>query len=93
MLLNRSNHVVCGPRDSRYWIHLDSDGLRGQNSLCHASSLVIGGELLDISPEVISRIKVLARMDIAERRMPQDGQLTLSPEGNLVHLRASSFPA
>jgi len=48
---------------------------------------------LDIAPEVISRIKVLARMDIAERRVPQDGQLTLSPEGNLVHLRASSFPA
>ncbi len=48
---------------------------------------------LDISPEVISRIKVLARMDIAERRMPQDGQLTLTPEGNTVHLRASSFPA
>src|SRR4051812_47755262 len=48
---------------------------------------------LDIAPEVVSRIKVLARMDIAERRMPQDGQLTLSPEGNTVHLRASSFPA
>ena len=48
---------------------------------------------LDIAPEVVSRIKVLARMDIAERRVPQDGQLTLSPEGNLVHLRASSFPA
>ena len=48
---------------------------------------------LDIAPEVISRIKVLARMDIAERRVPQDGQLTLSPESNTVHLRASSFPA
>jgi general secretion pathway protein E len=48
---------------------------------------------LDIAPEVVSRIKVLARMDIAERRVPQDGQLTLSPEGNVVHLRASSFPA
>jgi len=48
---------------------------------------------LEISPEVTSRIKVLARMDIAERRMPQDGQLTLTPEGNTVHLRASSFPA
>jgi general secretion pathway protein E len=48
---------------------------------------------LDVSSEVVSRIKVLARMDIAERRVPQDGQLTLTPEGNLVHLRASSFPA
>ena len=48
---------------------------------------------LDISSEVVSRIKVLARMDIAERRVPQDGQLTLTPEGNIIHLRASSFPA
>jgi general secretion pathway protein E/type IV pilus assembly protein PilB len=48
---------------------------------------------LDVSSEVVSRIKVLARMDIAERRVPQDGQLTLTPEGNMVHLRASSFPA
>ena len=48
---------------------------------------------LDIAPEVISRVKVLARMDIAERRVPQDGQLTLTPDGNLVHLRASSFPS
>lgn len=48
---------------------------------------------LEIAPEVTSRIKVLARMDIAERRVPQDGQLTLQPEGNIVHLRASSFPS
>jgi general secretion pathway protein E/type IV pilus assembly protein PilB len=48
---------------------------------------------LDIAPEVISRVKVLARMDIAERRVPQDGQLTLTPEGQTVHLRASTFPA
>jgi len=47
----------------------------------------------DIALEVVSRIKVLARMDIAERRTPQDGQLTLHPEGSIVHLRASTFPA
>jgi general secretion pathway protein E/type IV pilus assembly protein PilB len=48
---------------------------------------------IDIAPEVISRVKVLARMDIAERRLPQDGQLTLSPNNELVHLRASTFPS
>ncbi len=49
---------------------------------------------LDIALEVVSRVKVLARMDIAERRVPQDGQLTLSPgPGELVHLRASTFPS
>ena len=60
----------------------------------------VDGEMLeeqsvppDIALEVVSRIKVLARMDIAERRVPQDGQLTLTPEGNVVHLRASTFPS
>ncbi|HVJ91696.1 MAG TPA: GspE/PulE family protein [Labilithrix sp.] len=48
---------------------------------------------LDIALEVVSRVKVLARMDIAERRLPQDGQLTLAPNGELVHLRASTFPS
>jgi general secretion pathway protein E/type IV pilus assembly protein PilB len=48
---------------------------------------------IDIALEVISRVKVLARMDIAERRVPQDGQLTLSPNNELVHLRASTFPS
>ena len=48
---------------------------------------------LDIALEVVSRVKVLARMDIAERRMPQDGQLTLRLEGKVIHLRASSFPS
>jgi general secretion pathway protein E/type IV pilus assembly protein PilB len=48
---------------------------------------------LDIALEVISRVKVLARMDIAERRLPQDGQLTLAPNNELVQLRASTFPS
>jgi general secretion pathway protein E/type IV pilus assembly protein PilB len=48
---------------------------------------------LDVALEVVSRVKVLARMDIAERRVPQDGQLTLTPDSQPVHLRASSFPS
>jgi general secretion pathway protein E/type IV pilus assembly protein PilB len=51
------------------------------------------GVPLDVAPEVASRVKVLARMDIAERRVPQDGQLTLLLDGHPVHLRASSFPS
>src|SRR3954452_22758717 len=35
----------------------------------------------EIFPQVISRIKVLSRMDISERRIPQDGQFTLDPSG------------
>jgi len=47
----------------------------------------------DIAVQVISRVKVLARMDISERRIPQDGQLTVDTGPNTrVSLRASSFP-
>ncbi|HKQ70322.1 MAG TPA: GspE/PulE family protein [Polyangiaceae bacterium] len=48
----------------------------------------------EVAPQVISRIKVLSRMDISERRLPQDGQFTLEPgQGGRVHLRASTFPS
>jgi general secretion pathway protein E len=62
--------------------------------------LRIDGTLVDVqpvalavAPNVISRVKVLAKMDIAERRCPQDGQIALEFEGKRVHLRASTFPA
>jgi len=48
----------------------------------------------DLGPQVVSRIKVLARMDIAERRLPQDGQMTLELGlSQRTHLRASTFPS
>lgn len=48
----------------------------------------------DLVPQVISRIKVLARMDITEKRIPQDGQLALEVGlGKPVPMRASTFPS
>lgn len=42
---------------------------------------------------VTSRLKMLARMDLAEKRKPQDGRVkTRSPEGREVELRVSSLP-
>ena len=41
---------------------------------------------------LLSRLKVLAQMDIAEKRCPQDGQLNWSGSGQSVHLRVSSLP-
>jgi type IV pilus assembly protein PilB len=41
---------------------------------------------------LISRIKVLARMDIATSRIPQDGRFTLRVEGREINLRVSSIP-
>jgi general secretion pathway protein E/type IV pilus assembly protein PilB len=68
--------------------------------------LRVDGALLDVQPialsvalHVVSRVKVLAKMDIAERRLPQDGQIAIELEPGIgqkasrIHLRASTFPA
>ncbi len=41
---------------------------------------------------IVSRIKVMADLDIAERRMPQDGRIELNVGGNPVDLRVSVLP-
>ncbi len=47
----------------------------------------------ELGASIMTRVKVLARMDMTERRLPQDGQLALeSSRVGLVHLRASTFP-
>ncbi len=46
----------------------------------------------DLHPAVISRIKILAKMDIAERRRPQDGRITVKAGTRVVDMRVSSLP-
>jgi len=41
---------------------------------------------------VISRIKIMANLDIAERRKPQDGRFTINMEGREIDVRVSSIP-
>ena len=43
-------------------------------------------------PAVISRIKILADLDIAERRLPQDGRISLRIEGRSFDLRVATVP-
>ena len=45
-----------------------------------------------VAPVLVSRIKVMARLDIAERRVPQDGRIGLSLGGKLVDVRVSTLP-
>ncbi|MCK3863852.1 ATPase, T2SS/T4P/T4SS family [Pseudomonas sp. B329] len=44
------------------------------------------------SAAVISRIKIMARLDIAERRLPQDGRMMLRIQGRELDLRVSTVP-
>ncbi len=47
---------------------------------------------LSLGPAVVSRIKVKAGMDIAERRLPQDGRVELRLDGEEIDLRVSTLP-
>jgi len=46
-----------------------------------------------VAPLVISRLKVMARLDIAEKRLPQDGRISLKIAGRPVDVRVSTIPS
>lgn len=46
-----------------------------------------------VAPLVISRVKVMAKLDIAEKRIPQDGRIALRVGGNNIDVRVSTLPS
>ncbi len=46
-----------------------------------------------VAPLVASRIKVMAKLDIAEKRLPQDGRISLRIAGRAVDVRVSTIPS
>ncbi len=46
-----------------------------------------------LHPSLVSRIKVMAGMDIANRRSPQDGRTTLKMDGRVIDFRVASLPS
>jgi general secretion pathway protein E len=74
-------------------IHLES--FRGHLAVRYR----IDGDLADIEPPpartraaIISRIKIMAGLDIAERRLPQDGRIRMAVRGQSIDLRVSTLP-
>ena len=48
---------------------------------------------IELHPAIVSRLKVMANLDIAERRLPQDGRVQVHTQGRAVDLRFSSLPS
>ncbi|MBT8442852.1 MAG: Flp pilus assembly complex ATPase component TadA, partial [Gammaproteobacteria bacterium] len=46
-----------------------------------------------VAPLVVSRIKVMSKLDIAEKRLPQDGRISLRVAGRAVDVRVSTMPS
>ncbi len=47
----------------------------------------------ELAPLLTSRIKVMAKLDIAEKRLPQDGRITRSIGGHVIDMRISTLPS
>jgi type IV pilus assembly protein PilB len=47
---------------------------------------------VELHPAIVSRLKVMANLDIAERRLPQDGRIQVHTQGRPIDLRFSSLP-
>jgi len=59
----------------------------------------IDGKLYEVPPParhlhlpIVSRIKILAKLDIAEKRLPQDGAITVKIESRVIDIRVSTVP-
>lgn len=76
-------------------IHIESTAggvavkYRVDGVLDHAAS--VGG--VELAEHIISRLKVLAELDIAERRIPQDGSFRVESGGREIDLRVSIMPS
>ena len=75
-------------------IHLESDsqGLVIKYRLDGALTTITRIEGLQIAEQVLSRIKVMSELDIAERRVPQDGRFKVSIHNREVDFRVSVMP-
>lgn len=73
-------HIEPGERDVR--IRYRIDGVLKESSRQPKSS----------ASSIISRIKVMAEMNIAEKRIPQDGRLSVMHKGKKIDLRVASLP-
>ena len=54
--------------------------------------VAVPGQLRVLQSAIISRLKVMAHMDIAERRLPQDGRINLTTQQGNIDVRVSTIP-
>ena len=76
-------------------IHLEMDptGLNVKFRLDGVLTAMRRIDRVELAAQAISRIKVMSQLDIAERRVPQDGRLQLSLAGRVIDVRVSIMPS
>ena len=79
---NRASDIHIEPKRNNSLVRLRIDGV------LHSVYTLPGG----VHPPIVSRVKTLSRMDISEKRKPQDGRIKTEKDGREVELRVSSLP-
>jgi len=94
-IINRVDDLVkkaVGQRASDIHLEQISDGLRVRFRI---DGVLVEQEsfALELSASMVARLKILAHIDSAERRIPQDGKFHIMHDGHHIDIRVSTFPA
>ena len=81
-LESRASDIHIEPFENRLKVRYRIDGVLQETESPPARS----------TAAVISRIKIMAKLNIAERRLPQDGRIQLRAQGKMIDLRISTVP-
>ncbi|MBI9021525.1 MAG: type II/IV secretion system protein [Verrucomicrobia bacterium] len=81
---NRATDIHIEPMEIDLRIRYRIDGVLHQTP--------VPATLKRFQSSIISRIKVMANMDIAEKRLPQDGRISLRIQGEEIDVRVSTMP-
>jgi len=79
---DRASDIHLNPDEKKFRVRYRIDGVLYE----------VGQPPLKLQNSVISRIKIMARMDIAEKRKPQDGRIEFKLQGKAIDLRVSTIP-
>jgi type II secretory ATPase GspE/PulE/Tfp pilus assembly ATPase PilB-like protein len=80
----RASDVHVEPFEHELRIRYRIDGL--------LQEVPVPGQIKRFQPAIVSRIKILSNLNIAEKRVPQDGRIKIRVKGNEVDIRVSVIP-
>jgi len=92
-LVNSTVFDAMGSSASDIHLETASGGLKVKYRIDGVLTQVAQVPGLEMADQVVSRIKVMAELDIAERRIPQDGRFKLSIKGSEIDFRVSVMPS
>jgi general secretion pathway protein E/type IV pilus assembly protein PilB len=84
-LKERATDIHVEPLDDDLQIRYRIDGI------LHA--VPVPPRIKELQASVVSRLKIMSRLDIAERRLPQDGRINLEFEGQAIDVRVATIPS